>query len=252
MTQILTRHRFEIKRRLLTVTGKTFLTPQMIRLTLSGEELADFQSLAPDDHVKLFFETGAENPEARDYTPRSFDPATKTLTLDFAVHEAGPATRWAVEAEPGAKLTVAGPRGSAVVALEGFDWLLLIGDETALPAMGRWIEELPAGARALSLGFVTGSEEEQEFAAQAEHRAIWAHRSASAAADPAPALEAAAKLELPEGRGFVWIAAEAGVARALRAHFMNERGQPREWIKAAGYWVQGQADASDKTMDAAD
>lgn len=81
--KIITRHRFKIRRRTLTVRNKSRLTPKMIRLVLTGEDLADFNSLAPDDHIKLFFEIGGDKPEMRDYTPRAFDPAARTLTLDF-------------------------------------------------------------------------------------------------------------------------------------------------------------------------
>lgn len=246
MEQIITRHRFEIRRRNLTVSEKTYLTPHMIRLTLTGEDLADFQSLGADDHVKLIFDTGAEKPEMRDYTPRSFDAATRRLVLDFAVHEAGPATQWAIDAQPGDALMVAGPRGSATIAAV-FDWYLLIGDETALPAMGRWVETLPAGVQAITLGLVTDAAEEQSFTTAATHHAHWLHRPD--AADPAAPLAAATALKLPEGRGFVWIAAESKVARALRDHFLTERAHPREAVKAAGYWVKGQADASEKLMD---
>lgn len=249
MEQIITRHRFEIRRRSLTVLEKTHLTPHMIRIVLSGEDLADFTSLAPDDHIKLLFDTGAEKPEMREYTPRAFDPEARRLTIDFAVHDAGPATRWAVSAQPGDTLQIGGPRGSQVVSA-AFDWWALIGDETALPAIGRWLGELPAGARAVSLGLVTGPEEEQSFVTAAAHAAHWGHRPEAAAADPAPALAAAAQLTLPsEGRGFIFIAAEAAVARALRDHFVTDRGHPREYVKAAGYWVSGQADTSDKSLD---
>ena len=71
----------------------------------------------------------------------------------------------------------------------------------------------------------------------------WLHR-----ADPAPVVEASGGIDLPEGRGFIWVAAEAGVARALRDHFQG-RGHPTEWLKAAGYWVKGEADASVKSLD---
>lgn len=248
MEQIITRHRFDIRRRHLTVADKSWLTPHMIRIVLEGEELADFQSLAPDDHIKLFFPSGTDKPEMRDYTPRMLDRAARRLTIDFAVHEAGPATQWAIDARPGDGLEIGGPRGSAVVA-QVFDWWLLIGDETALPAMGRWVEEMPEDARVTTLGLVIGAEEEQSFVTRAVHQARWLHRPAEVAADPTAALAAAAALDLPEGRGFIWIAAEAAVARTLRAHFLTDRGHPRECIKASGYWVQGQADAHDKLIE---
>ena len=49
-------------------------------------------------------------------------------------------------------------------------------------------------------------------------------------------------LPWPSGDGFVWIAAEAKVARALREHVLSERGHPPAWLKASGYWVKGVAD----------
>lgn len=248
MEQIITRHRHELKRRTLTVAEAHRLTPHMIRIVFTCGELADFTSLAPDVHIKLFFPTGEEKPEMRDYTPRAFDPVARSLTVDFFVHEAGPATSWAVQARPGDELQIGGPRGSAVVA-PVFDWWLLIGDETALPAIGRWVEALPADVWVFTLAAVPGQEDEQTFATAAHHLALWHHRPAAESAQPTGLVDAARQINLPDGKGFIWIAAEAGVAHALRDHFTEERGHPRNWMKAAGYWVRGQADASDKKLD---
>jgi NADPH-dependent ferric siderophore reductase len=130
-----------------------------------------------------------------------------------------------------------------------FDWHLLIGDETALPAIGRRVEELGAGTRVITLAAVTDAAEEQTFATRARHVAHWVHRPAGAAADPAPLLAAAGGLTLPQGRGFVWIAAEAGVARALRDHLRGPMGHPAAQMKASGYWQQGQADSHSRIDD---
>lgn len=246
MDQIITRHRFDTRRRTLTVADKRWLTPHMIRIVLTGEDLAGFTSLAPDDHIKLFFDTGAEAPQMRDYTPRAFDETS--LTLDFAVHQAGPATDWAIGAGPGDLLTIGGPRGSAVVT-GAFDWWLLIGDETALPAIGRWAEELPAGARLTTLVAIPSVDDRQVFASRATLESRWVIRPEVDSHQPGALLAAARGLVMPPGRGFVWIAAEAGVARALRDHFTQDRGHPLACIKAAGYWTSGRADASDKSLD---
>ncbi|HMR30567.1 MAG TPA: siderophore-interacting protein [Geminicoccaceae bacterium] len=243
----ITRHRHEIRWRRLTVKQKTRITPGMIRILLEGEDLADFVSLAPDDHVKLSIETGGE-PERRDYTPRHFDPAARTLAIDFAVHDAGPATQWAIDAAPGEVLEIGGPRGSAVVS-PTFDWWLLVGDETALPAIGRRIEELPEGTAVVSVVAVTDEREQQAFATRARHEAIWVHRPLDRADDPAPLLAALRGIALPAGDGFVWIAAEARVARAVRDELVGSRGHPMAWTKAAGYWRKGVADAHDKLME---
>ncbi|MBE3639980.1 SIP domain-containing protein [Mangrovicoccus algicola] len=244
MTQIITRHRHELRRRELSVRSAENLTPNMRRIVLEGPELEGFCSLGFDDHIKLFFETGGAKPEMRDYTPRAFGDGT--LVLDFAMHEAGPATDWARAAAPGSRLRIGGPKGSSVIA-PVFDWHLLVGDETALPAIGRRVEELPGDTEVLTLAAVSGAAEEQQWQGAAAHVAHWIHRADPA--DPALVLEALRALQLPAGRGFVWIAAEAGVARALKRHMLEERGHPGEWLKASGYWTAGQSDAAEKSLD---
>lgn len=248
MENLITRHRHELKFRTLTVKETSRLTPNMIRILLEGDDLADFVSLGFDDHIKLFIPTEEEETEKRDYTPRFFDTDARRLAIDFAVHDAGPATRWAIDARPGDTLQIGGPRGSAVVS-PAFDWWLLVGDETALPAIGRRIEELPAGARVVSIVTIADDNDRQSFSTQADHQAIWVRRPLDRADDPAPVLDALRELALPQGDGFVWIAAEARVARAARDHLVNERGHPLQWTKAAGYWRKGVADAHEKSMD---
>lgn len=249
MERPITRHRHELKFRKLTVKETSYITPNMIRILFEGDDLADFVSLGFDDHVKLFIPTpkGGET-EKRDYTPRFFDTDARTLAIDFAVHDAGPATRWAIDARPGDTLEIGGPRGSMVVT-PGFGWWLLIGDETALPAIGRQIEELPAGTRVISIVAISDDRDEQSFSTLADHQAIWLRRPLERADDPAPVLDALRGLALPQGEGFAWIGAEVHVARAARDHLVRERGHPLPWTKAAGYWRKGVADAHEKAMD---
>lgn len=246
----ITRHRHEIRRRNLRVDSVEHLTPHMIRIVLTGKELDGFVSLSPDDHVKLVLESSGLDPAMREYTPRFYDAAARRLAIDFAIHDAGPATAWAEQAKPGDRMIIAGPRGSAVIA-PVFDWWLLIGDETALPAMGRFAEEMAEGTQLVTLGAVPSDADRQEFATRARIAQHWVTRPVAQAAEIAPLLDAARGLVLPEGRGFIWIAAEAMVARALRDHFRDDRGHDPQAIKAAGYWVKGKADASDKSLDEA-
>ncbi len=91
----------------------------------------------------------------RDFTPRRYDPAQDTLEIDFAIHDAGPATRWAVKAKPGDTLALGGPRGSFIIPTT-YDWHLLVGDETALPAISRRLAELPARTRTVVVAEVDG------------------------------------------------------------------------------------------------
>ena len=260
------RVRHDTRLRRLTVQHVQHLTPKMLRVALAGSELAGFTSLGFDDHVKVFIPTeshdlvlpkmgpdgpvypqGAPKPTMRDYTPRKYDAAEGILYLDFVIHKAGPATTWAANARPGIPLGVGGPRGSFVIPTQ-FDWHLLIGDETALPAIGRRLEELPADTRAVVIAEIDGPEEQQSFASAAPTEIIWVYRN-SAPGDPALLLERLRSLAFPKGNYFAWIAAETQVARALRQYLLTERSANKQWVKTAGYWRRGTAGTHERIED---
>ncbi len=250
---VITRVRHEARRRILTVQRVERLTPQMARITLGGD-LTGFLSASYDDHVKVFFPLpgrnaptipapdapeNAERSPGRDYTPRRYDAGRNELILDFALHDAGPATSWAVQAKAGQQLAVGGPRGSFVVP-DDFDWYLFVGDETALPAIGRRLEELRGGARAIVVAAITGPAEKQSFTSRAEVETTWVQRPLSRAEDPAPLLDAVRALKLPTtGDGYAWAAGKSQTAKLLRRHLIDECGLDKAFVKAAGYWKRG-------------
>lgn len=239
------RVRHELRRRRLIVTKVGAVTPNMLRVHLSGDELQGFTSLAADDHVKLFLPVSGGVFERRDYTPRYHDKVPCELTLDFAMHQAGPATDWARNVVPGDTVEIGGPRGSVVVPYD-FDWWLLVGDETSLPSIGRRMEELPLGTNVTTVIAVGSPEDEQVFATSALHNAIWLHRPLDHADDPSSFLKALSQFSPKQGDGFIWIAAEAKVARTVRMDVLERIGHPKQWLKASGYWVKGRADAQEK------
>jgi NADPH-dependent ferric siderophore reductase len=217
----------------------------MLRIVLGGQDFEDFTTPSADDHIKLYVPGEGGDLEARDFTPRHFDAEAKKLTIDIALHPAGPAILWAQQARIGDAVAISGPRGSLIIA-DAFDWWLLIGDETALPSIGRRVEGLAESVRAITLGAVAGPAEEQAFDTRADHRAIWVHRSPDDAVSAQPVVEALKRIERPPGDGFVWIAAEARVARAARDHVVNIRRHPVRWLRASGYWIEGRADAYER------
>jgi NADPH-dependent ferric siderophore reductase len=244
------RIRHEAKRRLLTVAQVTNLTPKMRRVSLAGADLTGFTSPGFDDHVKVFFPSdGGPTDEGakRDYTPR-YDADAGILHIDFVIHGAGPASDWARAAEPGQQLRVGGPRGSAIIPKD-FDWHLLIGDEVALPAIGRRLEELPYRARAVVIVEVEDTAEEQRFISKADIEMQWIHRDGQSPGDSAKLLAALRDAEWPRGDFFAWAAAESDVARAIRRFLLEERGASRQWVKAAGYWKRGAAAIHDRIED---
>lgn len=240
--------RLETRRRALTVARTEHITPRMVRVTFTSSELADFRSPAHDDHIKVFFPASGEQQNMRDFTPRAFDADAGTLVVDFALHEDGPSMQWVSSVQVGQTLEIGGPRGSTVVP-DDFDWYLLVGDETALPAIGRRVEELRAGVSVTTVITVADASEKQAWQTPASWNAIWILRNEIAGDDASALRSAVAACALPPGDGMVWIAAETSVARALYAYVLNDRHHPKAWIKAAGYWTRGQSDAHERIGD---
>lgn len=256
------RVRYPLRFRMLDVRDVQRITPHLVRVTLGGDALEGFTSLGFDDHVKLFFPdpvtgmlviptVGSDGPIwpegvkpiMRDYTPRRFDAAAHTLEIDFALHLAGPATLWAEQACPGQRLGVGGPKGSFIVPT-GFDWHLLIGDDTALPAISRRLAELPAGARAEILIEVDGSADHIAFESAAELEVVWVHRGSAVAGD-LPLLDALRRMRMPTGFFHTWIGCESAQAKALRTYLVTQCLANPKWIRASGYWRKGSAATRD-------
>lgn len=174
----------------------------------------------------------------RDYTPRHFDAARRELTLDFILHDAGPATAWAQQVKIGDQLGIGGPRGSQVVA-DVFDWYLLLGDETAMPAIGRRLRGVVrrcARDRADRSGRRTGC---TPFTSRASLDVRYVYRRGAAPGATTLLDDAVHALDWPTGEGFVYIAGEAGMMRRLKEHVTSVRNHPRDWMRASGYWKPG-------------
>lgn len=258
---VVQRVRHPLRFRVLEVCQVERVTSRLTRVTLSGDALDGFVSLGFDDHVKLFFPDpvtgvlatptmGKEGaiwadgmrPVMRDYTPHHFDPTARTLQIDFALHRpGGPATLWAEQAQVGQQLGVGGPKGSLVVPM-GFDWHLLVGDDTALPAIARRLAELPVGARAEVLIEVDGPADHITLLSAAELQVEWVYRS-QAGSDDLPLVDALRRLRMPTGFFHAWIGCESAQAKALRAYLTIECLANPKWVRASGYWRKGSAGA---------
>lgn len=248
-TQTIHRVMHEIKRRKLEVLRVLDLTPRMRRITLGGPELAGFISLGTDDHVKLLFPQNAEQaaaletmvlgagkdngplPEMRDYTPRRYDLEKLELDIDFVLHGDGPASTWAEQARPGQFLHIGGPRGSMIVP-DIFDSYLLIGDETALPAIARRLEGLAANRKALVVIEVENGAEQQVLESKAQVNVIWVLREGG----KDNLLTTVKQLQAPKGNLYAWVATETKVSRQIRRVLLDEHGLNEQFVKAVGYW----------------
>jgi NADPH-dependent ferric siderophore reductase len=239
----ISRVRHETKRREITVKRVTQVAAHMARITFGGADLAGFLSPGFEDHVKLFW-----GDVGRHYTPRRYDAAAGELDIDFALHDhAGPATQWAAQAAIGETIAVGGPKGSMLVP-DDFDWYLLAGDETALPAIARRLEELRPGAPVVAIVEVGRANDEIGLPSRAVADVRWLHRGSAPAGTGTLLEDAIAKLALPGGEGYAWAACEAAAARRVR-HALIEHGQPKEWLKVASYWQRGVANVHETLAD---
>lgn len=227
------RVRHALRMRELTVARVAPVGAHFVAVTFEGEALHDFVSLSFDDHVK-FMVDGADGVQVRrDYTPRRFSANARELTIEFALHGDGAASSWARQARIGQKVVVGGPRGSMIVPM-AFDWYLLAGDSTALPAMRRRIEELPAGSRVIVVAAADAGDR-LPFAGAVQPEVHWVEGDDAL-------VERVRALVLPEGAGFAWGAGEAAAMRRLRVVLAEEKGIAKDAMRVSAYWKQGVAD----------
>lgn len=220
------RVRHELKLRELRVVKVDQLAPNYVSVTFKGETLHDFVSASYDDHVKFFVSDEAR----RDFTPRAYDNAAGELTIEFALHATGAASDWARQAVPGQTASIGGPRGSMVIPMD-YDWHVLAGDATALPAIRRRLEELPADAKVQVL---VAGEEAAALPFRSAARLTLQHYAGND-----ELLAAIRALRLPSGEGFFWFAGEASVAAQVRDVVFTDKGHPRDAARISAYWKQG-------------
>ena len=230
----------------LRVVGARDITPTMRRVQLTGDALDEFNPRPGQELVLNIAQPGAEAAR-RHYTIRRYDPASKLIDIDFVLHgHRTPGVSWSLDAKPGDKLTVNGPRGRMAIA-QDVDWHLFTGDETALPAIFAMVETLPASATATIFLEIGGDADKQPLSSKAQVTLNWLPRRGA----PGPSTlmaDALAAFPLPSGKGFAYILGETSNVRAQR-HALIARGMTREQIYAEGYWRPGRIGGHDHIRD---
>jgi NADPH-dependent ferric siderophore reductase len=237
----------------------------MVRVTFGGEDLAYFFSDGCDQSLSLFLphphqtepqvplELGdgwwqgwRELPDdvravMRSYTLRALRRNPDEIDIDFVLHTpAGPASEWASRAAAGDRVILLGPAIADNRAIrfrppQDTDLVVVWGDETAVPAVSAILEALPAGTRARVWLEVRDAADIQDLVTEADAEITWLVREDGLDAIRAAQLPSA---ELP----YVWIAGESGRVKALRRHFVGERGIDRRRVTFVGYWRQGMSE----------
>lgn len=239
----------------LTVRAAFQVTPRMRRVVVGG----DVSGLAADSlHVRLLippkgraprwptaradgrvlWPDGPDTLTPRVYTLRAVDVAAGEAALDIALHEGdAPGSDWARAAAPGMPATLMGPGGGGLPAA---DLYLLAGDETALPAIARWLERLPQSARAIVRIEVADAAEAQPLPTAASLDLTWLYRDGAPAGTTTLLEDAVKAVPLPPDviDPYLWAGCEQTAARALRAH-AAQLGLAKSRRSIAAYWRRG-------------
>lgn len=284
---------------------RIILSPSLARFVFTGKDIALMRTLAPDQRVKLFFPcaSGAapalptrgdwqaarrdlkpeHTPPMRTYTIRDLRPDRYELDIDFVLHgETGPASRWAVQAKPGDPLQIVAPNADYPGDPGGYEWMppqgvrkiLLIGDETALPAIAGILEQLAKHPDTPQVQVFIEVPDESDclaLTAGANTSVHWLPRVSPHTQHGEGMLLAARELaSLPPTRGnlqdsatldeldadsqrlwdlasakqsefYAWVAGESGAVMNIRRFFVNECGLDRKSLTLMGYWKQGRS-----------
>jgi NADPH-dependent ferric siderophore reductase len=241
------------------------LSPQLVRVVLGGPGLDGIAVPAgADSYVNAFFVPDAapydvpfddeavrelpreQRPYPRRYTVRSWDAEQQRLTIDFVVHgDVGRAGRWAQRAQPGDRLQFRGPAGgwSPDPAADSY---LLVGDESALPAIAACLEVVPTGRRVVAVVEVEDGAGEIALTSPGDLTVVWVHRASATGPveDLLPAAVAALDplADTLPGTVSAFVHGEAVATRAVRRHLLEHDLVRREQLSCSPYWRRGHDD----------
>ncbi|WP_029261291.1 MULTISPECIES: siderophore-interacting protein [unclassified Microbacterium] len=264
----------------LTVLRSERLSAHWIRVTLGGGEIEKFRPMGFDQWFRLFLPIGGdaglervpakankmfgylkflripdgERPVMRNYSVRAYRAATAEagaeIDVDFVLHgsaadgTAGPASRWAETCQPGEHVLII-DEGLTFNPQRGTDRVVLVGDETALPAIASISASLPADATGTAIIEVPSEEDALEFPHPSGLEVVWLVRPHDVAPG-ALALQALGRTALPDAPFHAYAAGEQALASGARKHLVGERGVDKNAVSFCGYWRIGAASPASK------
>lgn len=266
----------------LTVLRRERLSPHWMRITLGGGEVDRFRPMGYDQWFRLFLPLGGDEgldrlpakankmfgylrylripdgvrPVMRNYTVRAYRSATAEhgaeIDVDFVLHgsaeegTAGPASRWAETCEAGESVVII-DEGLAFNPERGTDRVVLVADETGLPAIAGVCASLPDAATGIVIVEVPSAEDALEFPHPAGVTVQWIVREPDAKPGTL-ALAALHAATLPDAPFHAYIVGEQALPTEARRHLVGERGISKDLVSFCGYWRVGAASPTPKSQ----
>ena len=241
--------------RILRVTSIEDLSPRFRRIAFKGENLERYDR-ADQLHCRLIFQPrGIAEPlwpmldhrgcivwpentavPTRVYTIRRIDVARKEIVIDFALHaNAGPATRWAMDARTGDVVGILGPAANGSKPAK---FQVLAGDETALPGIARILESLPRDAVGHAFIELDSKADDLPLTCPAGVMVHWLHRDGAAAGTTTLLPDAVRSIRWPENLDdvFFWGGCEHTAFSAIYRHLRNGVALPRDSFVLYSHW----------------
>ena len=258
------------------------LAPHWLRVTLGGAEIDRFRPMGYDQWFRLFLPLGGDEgldrlpakankmfgylkylripdgvrPVMRNYTVRAYRPATADagaeIDVDFVLHgsladgTAGPASRWAESCGPGESVVVI-DEGLTFNPDRGTDRVVLVADETGLPAIAGICASLPSHATGLAIIEVPSADDALDFPHPVGITVRWIERDHDATPGRL-ALQALRDASLPDAAFHAYVVGEQALATEGRRLLVGERGVSKDHVSFCGYWRVGVASPAPKSQ----
>ncbi|TKV57173.1 siderophore-interacting protein [Nakamurella flava] len=248
------------------------VSPGFRRVTFGGGDIARFVPMGFDQWFRLFLPTGedqnaslrrlptrldtltyarylliskAVRPVLRNYTVRAYRPDGADgpeLDVDFVLHQAadgssGPAAAWAGRCLPGDAVAILDEGIGFNPPADVTGDLLLVADETGLPAVAGILASLPADAIGRAVVEVGHPDDRQPLAGPPGVKVVWVVRADPFAVPGRAALAAAQEVPVPLS-GYGWVVGEQGLCADLRRYWLAA-GMPKTSVSFCGYWKAG-------------